>query len=64
MGCEDELVANALKNRDAIGVGSVDAHGWGVRLTEEQRVNYFDNYRRLRPERVFGDSIYLYRKSE
>jgi dolichyl-phosphate-mannose-protein mannosyltransferase len=36
----------------------------GVRLTEEQRVSYFDNYRRLTPERVFGNSIYLYRKSD
>jgi hypothetical protein len=36
----------------------------GARLSEAQRVNYFDNYRRLKPERVFGDSIYLYRKSE
>jgi hypothetical protein len=36
----------------------------GARLSEAQRVSYFDNYRRLKPERVFGDSIYLYRKSE
>ena len=36
----------------------------GVRLSEEQRVNYFANYRTLKPERVFGNSIYLYRKSD
>jgi hypothetical protein len=36
----------------------------GARLTESQRVNYFANYRTLKPERVFGDSIYLYRKSD
>jgi dolichyl-phosphate-mannose-protein mannosyltransferase len=36
----------------------------GVRLTEEQRVNYFANYRTLKPERVFGNSIYLYRKPD
>jgi 4-amino-4-deoxy-L-arabinose transferase-like glycosyltransferase len=31
--------------------------------TEEQRVNYFDVYRRRTPEAVFGNSIYLYRMS-
>ncbi len=35
-----------------------------VRLTEEQRVNYFDEYRRRTPEKVFGNSIYLYRVKE
>ena len=33
----------------------------GDELTEEQRVNYFDEYRRRAPEKVFGGSIYLYR---
>ncbi|MET0623489.1 MAG: glycosyltransferase family 39 protein, partial [Pyrinomonadaceae bacterium] len=33
----------------------------GTELTEEQRVNYFDSYRRRTPEKVFGGSIYLYR---
>jgi hypothetical protein len=33
----------------------------GTELTEEQRVNYFDRYRRRAPEKVFGGSIYLYR---
>ena len=36
----------------------------GAPLTEEQRVNYFASYRRLVPEKVFGNSIYLYRKTE
>ncbi|HEU4597618.1 MAG TPA: glycosyltransferase family 39 protein [Pyrinomonadaceae bacterium] len=35
-----------------------------VKLTEEQRVNYFDQYRRRTPEKVFGNSIYLYRMKE
>jgi hypothetical protein len=36
----------------------------GAPLTEEQRVNYFAKYRGLAPESVFGNSIYLYRKTE
>ena len=35
-----------------------------VWLTQEQRVNYFDHYRRRTPEKVFGNSIYLYRMKE
>ena len=35
--------------------------GDGTELTEEQRVNYFDEYRRRAPEKIFGGSIYLYR---
>jgi len=35
--------------------------GDGTELTEEQRVNYFDEYRRRTPEKVFGGSIYLYK---
>jgi hypothetical protein len=31
-------------------------------LSEEQRHNYFAKYRTLKPEKVFGNSIYLYRK--
>jgi len=38
--------------------------GTGKTLTEEERINYFANYRRLVPEKVFGNSIYLYRKTE
>ncbi|MDQ3743058.1 MAG: glycosyltransferase family 39 protein [Acidobacteriota bacterium] len=36
----------------------------GVTLTEEERVNYFDEFRRRTPEKVFGGSIYLYRMRE
>ena len=36
----------------------------GVPLSEEQRVNYFDEYRRRAPEKIFGGSIYLYREYE
>jgi dolichyl-phosphate-mannose--protein O-mannosyl transferase len=34
----------------------------GRGATEAERVNYFDEYRRREPERVFGGSIYLYRE--
>jgi len=33
----------------------------GPDLTEEERVNYFDQYRRRTPEKIFGGSIYLFR---
>lgn len=36
----------------------------GVELTQEQRVNYFDEYRRRVPEKIFGGSIYLFRMKE
>jgi 4-amino-4-deoxy-L-arabinose transferase-like glycosyltransferase len=36
----------------------------GVELTEDERVNYFDEYRRRTPEKIFGGSIYLYRVKE
>ncbi|HJQ31723.1 MAG TPA: glycosyltransferase family 39 protein [Pyrinomonadaceae bacterium] len=36
----------------------------GTELTEGERVNYFDEYRRRAPEKVFGGSIYLYRMKE
>ena len=36
----------------------------GVELTEERRVNYFDEFRRREPEKIFGGSIYLYRMKE
>ena len=36
----------------------------GVTLTEDERVNYFDDFRRREPERIFGGSIYLYRMKE
>jgi hypothetical protein len=43
---------------------TVPGHIGGAKLTEEQRVNYFDEYRRRTPEKVFGNSIYLYRMKE
>jgi hypothetical protein len=36
----------------------------GTTLTEEERVNYFDEFRRRTPEKIFGGSIYLYRMKE
>jgi len=33
----------------------------GKLVSEEQRVNYLDEYRRRKPEATFGNSIYLYR---
>jgi 4-amino-4-deoxy-L-arabinose transferase-like glycosyltransferase len=36
----------------------------GVMLDEDERVNYFDDFRHREPERVFGGSIYLYRMKE
>jgi len=36
----------------------------GVELTESERVNYFDQFRRRTPEKIFGGSIYLYRMKE
>src|ERR1051326_6254875 len=36
----------------------------GVELTESERVNYFDQFRRRPPEKIFGGSIYLYRMKE
>jgi hypothetical protein len=36
----------------------------GVELTESERVNYFEEYRRRTPEKIFGGSIYLFRVKE
>jgi hypothetical protein len=36
----------------------------GIELTEQERVNYFDEFRRRTPEKVFGGSIYLFRMRE
>lgn len=36
----------------------------GTDLTEDERVNYFDEFRRREPEKIFGGSIYLYRMKE
>lgn len=46
--------------------GSTVPHGkiGGRELTEEQRINLFDAYRRRRPEAVIGGSIYVFRDGE
>jgi 4-amino-4-deoxy-L-arabinose transferase-like glycosyltransferase len=36
----------------------------GTEMTEQERVNYFDEYRRRAPEKIFGGSIYLYRMKD
>ena len=36
----------------------------GTQLTEDERVNYFEEFRRREPEKIFGGSIYLYRMKE
>ena len=36
----------------------------GREVTEAERVNFFDKYRKKTPEAVFGGSIYLYREDE
>jgi hypothetical protein len=36
----------------------------GIELSESERVNYFDEYRRRTPEKIFGGSIYLYRMKD
>jgi hypothetical protein len=44
---------------------TVAGHERGGRpVTEEERVNTFDEYRRRTPEKVFGGSIYLFREGE
>ena len=49
-------------NGSSVPPGLKDANG--VELSEDQRRNYFSKYRTLLPEKVFGNSIYLYRKAE
>ncbi len=63
---------SASTNYVAIGAGFLNGasvprglkDGNGVELSEEQRRNYFEKYRTLKPEKVFGNSIYLYRRPE
>ncbi|HEX8502620.1 MAG TPA: glycosyltransferase family 39 protein [Pyrinomonadaceae bacterium] len=50
-------VGASLLNGSTVPSGFDD----GTELTEAERVNYFDEYRRRTPEKVFGGSIYLYR---
>ena len=49
-------------NGSTIPTGLTDANG--AKLSEEQRRDYFAKYRTLQPEKVFGNSIYLYRARE
>ncbi|HEX7958069.1 MAG TPA: hypothetical protein VF508_14065, partial [Pyrinomonadaceae bacterium] len=53
-------IGASLLNGSTVPAGFDD----GTELTEEQRVNYFERYRRLTPEKVFGGSLYLYRMKE
>ena len=39
-----------------------DSAGAWKPASEEERVNYFDEYRRRTPEKIFGGSIYLFRE--
>jgi 4-amino-4-deoxy-L-arabinose transferase-like glycosyltransferase len=55
-------VGAGFLNGATVPTGLRDANG--VELSEEQRRNYFAKYRTLRPEKVFGNSIYLYCKAE
>jgi len=50
-------IGASLLNGSTVPAGFDD----GTTLTEEERVNYFDEYRRRAPEKIFGGSIYLYR---
>jgi hypothetical protein len=49
-------------NGATVPAGLRDANN--AEISEEQRRNYFDKYRTLKPEKVFGHSIYLYRARE
>lgn len=55
-------IGAAYLNGSTVPADLTDANG--VELSEEQRRNYFAKYRTLVPEKVFGNSIYLYRKRE
>jgi hypothetical protein len=53
-------VGASLLNGSTVPTGFDD----GTVLTEEERVNYFDEFRHREPEKIFGGSIYLYRMKE
>jgi len=55
-------VGAGFLNGATVPAGVRDANG--QEISEDQRRDYFAKYRTLRPERVFGNSIYLYRKPE
>ncbi len=39
-----------------------DSAGTWKPASEQERVNYFDEYRRRTPEKIIGGSIYLFRE--
>jgi hypothetical protein len=55
-------VGAGFLNGSSVPADLKDANG--VTLSEEQRRDYFAKYRSLAPEKVFGNSIYLYRARE
>ena len=59
---ETRYVALGASLLNGSTVPSEFEEGW--ELGEYERVNYFDEYRRRTPERIFGGSIYLYRVKE
>jgi hypothetical protein len=56
---ETRYVAVGASLLNGSTVPSEFEEGW--ELNEYERVNYFEDYRRRTPERIFGGSIYLYR---
>jgi hypothetical protein len=56
---ETRYVAIGASMLNGSTVPSEFEEGW--ELNEYERVNYFDDYRRRTPEKIFGGSIYLYR---
>jgi 4-amino-4-deoxy-L-arabinose transferase-like glycosyltransferase len=59
---ETRYVAIGASLLNGSTVPSEFEEGW--ELNEYERVNYFEDYRRRTPERIFGGSIYLYRMKE
>jgi len=55
-------VGAGMLNGSTVPGGLKDANG--AVLSEEQRRNFFANYRTATPEAVFGNSIYLYRAKQ
>lgn len=53
-------IGASLLNGSTVPSGFAD----GTNLTEKERFHYFDEYRRMTPEKVFGGSIYLFRMKE
>ena len=61
---EDEIAAIcAAIGASFLNGSTVSGHEReGRPVTEEERVNTFDEYRRRTPEKIFGGSIYLFRE--